>query len=563
MSALAPFRPSLNSPPAHAFGGVPNEIALRIINFIARKRDIANLALTCKDLRLLTLPLLYEHIYITETKWSPQDLCDLTSPSNPASTEIRDITIIRPFPRGQHFYNNWAHLFRHIPNHQLRSVRFICQATPEHPTSFVDYMFQTQRNLVTLDLRWPPRALSTMPSPDRTLPYLPMLTSIAICVQCNSHVSMAKAAGAMLAGACNLKHLSGGCCVHHTAPGRPDSFVLTANMLALLGIRFRLKTLTLTGCPWKRNSSVVFCRLLEEIVDFSDLQSLTLRECMRRPGIFLSMIANLYPDTKVRDIVIEGGYFDDTEIYNFQKFRNLRRLVLAGVGVLHTSGPKAGASYSTRKGFIKMCQELTLRSGTLRTLCLEVCGRGRSRVTLSLGRSFSALGEDMYRVLTNLVASHPGLEELWISLPTLETHHSEPNGGELEMQAFLNAVSIAPRLRLLCNIRPHKNRQNAEASYDTLVDFYEGNPWLPNVAYEMFRRSASANPALRVVAFGYLPVDGVQGRIETVVEELSAKELFLEEDFYYWDMFEQYEFEGQHASPKLITDCIDWMDTSA
>ncbi|KAL1640467.1 hypothetical protein SLS58_006965 [Diplodia intermedia] len=495
----APFHPSLNSPALRAFGGVPNEIALKIIEFITRKRDLANLALTCKDLRLLTLPFLYEHIYINESDWSAKDLYNLTSPSNPVSKEIRDITLVRPQHRGQFFYAHWPLLFAALADDQLRSVRIICSATgsTEFPSDFLDHMFQHQRNLLTLDLRWPPRYLSRTPLEEWILPDTSMLTSLTISVHCRSDPCMAEAAGMLLAGAVNLRHL-----------------------------------------------------FFKEILNFSDLQSVTLRECMRKPGNFLFMIADLHPDTKIRDIVIEGGCLEETEIHKLHRFRNLQHLVLAGVDILYSWGASMGTPYTAREGFIQVCEELSQRkTATLRTLCVEA--------------------------FTKLVSSFPALEELWVSLPVPSIRDRNPNIAGAEMQSFLNTIAQAPRLRLVCTLRTPENRQHISAPYDTLVDFYESNPWLPNVAYAMFRQSAAANPALRVVAFGCLPAGrekgrlrafvrrpkvAVSGRFETLIEEISANELFLEEDFYFWDMFEQFEFEGQYGTPTYIADV---MDTSA
>ncbi|KAL1615303.1 hypothetical protein SLS54_009082 [Diplodia seriata] len=550
----APFHPSLNSPALRAFGGVPNEIALKIIEFITRKRDLANLALTCKDLRLLTLPFLYEHIYINEWDWSARDLYNLTSPSNPVSKEIRDITLDRPQHRGQFFYAHWPLLFANIADNQLRSIRIICSTTgsTEFPSDFLDHMFQHQRNLLTLDLRWPPRYLARTPLEEWILPDTSMLTSLTISVHCKSDPCMAEAAGMLLAGAVNLRHLSGVCCMHHTVVGvgRPKDFALAALMIARLGVRFRLKTLTLTGCPEKFNSTAMFCRVFKEILNFSDLQSVTLRECMRKPGNFLFMIANLHPDNKIRDIVIEGGCLDETEIHKLHRFRNLQHLVLAGVDILYSWGASMGMPYTAKEGFIQVCEELSQKkTGTLRTLCVEA--------------------------FTKLVSSFPALEELWVSLPVPAIRDRNPNLAGAEMQSFLNTIAQAPRLRLVCTLRTPENRQHISAPYDTLVDFYESNPWLPNVAYAMFRQSAAANPALRVVAFGCLPAGrekgrlrafvrrpkvAASGRFETLIEEISANDLFFEEDFYFWDMFEQFEFEGQHGTPTYIA---DMMDTSA
>lgn len=446
----APFRPSLSvtSPTMRAFGGLPNEIAMRIINLIghrthatrlplvqvltrpsrqlSRARDLKNLSETCQDLRRLARARLYEHIYVTETKWPLSRIFEFTRPSNPALKEVLDITFIRTGPHHDLFLN-WDLLLNGIPWHQLRSIRVTGWSCQDEPSYFVDRVLANQRNLSTFDVRWPRLRGSQFfcwPVYRDCIPtFLPagQLTSLTMSIGCETFPANPFSTAAFLTGIVTLKYLSAQFCVSTVFPTD------TMEELEQYGFRLRLESLTLSCCTHSRDTIHVntLHDFLDSIVDFSELQTLTLRNIPGAMHVVAWVGLSQRNNPQLRDLFIEEFSRPLLGLDRIGTLHSLERLVLTGRTNEHELQRLTDA---IRRNHLQ-----------IRTLCLDISSRRRHGAPWPM----SSLLIDDWSQLRHLLPHLPLLEELWISFPIIRSN--SPKTAEKDMRNLLVSSTPTPQ----------------------------------------------------------------------------------------------------------------------
>ncbi|KAL1629733.1 hypothetical protein SLS56_005256 [Neofusicoccum ribis] len=533
-------------PTIPALGGIPNEIAERIVSSITRIRDLKSLNETCRDLRRLTLAALYKHVYIMEDELSPAAFDSLSNPGNLGLEEIRDVTVIRRRDRMPSRYN-WGSFFYHMNDHKLQDIRVIgrsCQVVDS--SLFVSHILW-QRNLKHLDIccRYNMQINALQLRPTYTA-----LTALTLsCCSCNSTEDNEHLA-AIMAEPTNLRSLS--------INGIKDSCSALIEILKPLynaGTRLRgLSSFSLSNLNGSAPEIIEALVLLNLVLDFSDIQTLIIESVPGSDFILGVLKICQEQDPKLKNLSIYGynDGIDDLEAL-LSTLSMLERLIMTPVFIKPPVCTEAHG-LSTLGKAIK-----NTGSGVpnIRTLCFDV----RAWKTMS-GR-FQDYPD--FEPVAKLLRTLPLLEELWINFPIVDK--SFYFKAEERMETFLRMIAEAPRLRLLCNLRSNQYIPVSLLPECELSKFWGNDPWLHHTATTMLQRANTSNKALKVIAFGYLPCFDCQGRIrafvrrpkllatgqfETIVEEISAKELFLEEDFYFWDSFKNFEFEEQNA-PRTTT----------